>query len=78
MTDREPISPETMEALIAMPSLDRLLCDLKSPPLAATPEMVAAGLAELAGFDWIENANEADDLLKRIWRAMFLAGQARP
>jgi hypothetical protein len=54
---------------------DRRENDSGAPQIEVTPEMLGAGLAELAGFDWIENANEASDLLKRIWRAMFLAGQ---
>jgi hypothetical protein len=41
--------------------------------IEVTPEMIEAGLSELAGFDWQECAERADQVVVSIWRAMASA-----
>ena len=40
--------------------------------ITVTPQMIVAGVAELAGFDWVECAADADDVVARIFRAMLV------
>ena len=40
------------------------------PRIEVTPEMIEAGLVELAGFDWQECPDSASDVVRRIWFAM--------
>ena len=41
--------------------------------IEVTPEMIEAGRAELAGFDWVEESSSVDDVVVRIWAAMSAA-----
>ena len=43
--------------------------------IQVTPEMIEAGLAEMAGFDWAEDAANAGECVKRVWVSMTLASR---
>lgn len=45
------------------------------PQIEVTPEMISAGIAEIAGFDWVEDAARAPELVTRLFTAMLSASR---